>query len=1267
VPGANDLSNGTVTLTATATGSCAGTFDNVTITINPAATIDAGSAQTACIGTKVNLDGTIGGAATTVTWTTSGNGSFNNINDPDAVYTPGSNDVTNGTVTLTATTNNPAGPCPAANDNVVIALMPAPGDQITPGTESWIGYAYDDNGDVSAVTTRINFASSKYRGFINASDIDNMSPASSYQTDTDEFDINLGLAGSLQGPNMCDALLDDFSVRYVMNKTLTAGVYRFTIGADDGIRLLIDGVNVIPATAFDFQSYTTYTSDALCLSAGVHAFEIHYFDNAAYSRLTFDYEQVPALVTNSPVQICVNSAAPVLTVSSTDAAVLDFKWYKNGTLVFTGANYTPAASELDLTTAGATDFQATAVYACGETQPVDVTVTILNSASLVINDPTICESGGLVDLSTFISATPAGGTFVFGGHPNISGNNFDPSGLAVSTIPITVDYSTASCTAAQQIMNVTVTNVAATTVPSAAVSVCEGSPPLDLTTLVSALPSGGAFTFSGSQVAGNSFDPSGLSGLQTITVDYAIGGCVAPQVTFDIDVTTTASVTTMNANACENGSSVNLLTLVSSSPAGGTYTFAGAGVSGNIFNPVGRSGTINVSVDYNINGCTDNGIIQITVLSSSDPLCAGGNCASVVIVPKPEPATCTNSDGRLVMSLKPFNPAINNTGVKITIDGVSSTNIPISRTIYNDSTFESLPVGRYSYSIEYGDPGCIKAGTFSIDQSGTVGTPVVSNVMSPVCPGTATGSLTLDVPGETGNVLEWSLDGGLSDPFKPFIAGTQIQGIPAGSAPTYQHVISVRRNASDVCYSSVTVLMNESVSSIITTFSIQSATCNGNDGAITGIVSSGGNGAPYTYSIDGGLSFQSTPQFNSLAGGTYALRVKDAAGCETVLTALVDFPGFINSIVSKTNADCTNDGASGSLSVTVTDPGVFQVALTTDQFNPPSDAEYISYTNPAVTFTQLTRGEYFVFVKSGTSACPTRSAPVNIFGVYDVSFALEADCNNNQLSLALVNVTGQAGGAPVEIQISKKLSADLPQIIYEPFPADGEIYLDYAQYPFLQAPGEYRIQMVQFQSEGGCNLSSELRDFTVPVPLNAGIGGVAKSYPDVASGKLNVVAFTGGIYPYDVRIELDSASSFSLPYHVTNFEEAAVNGNQQIEMTYDRVPAGRYQVQVMDSLGCVVDLIARVPLDEDLYIPNVFTPNGDGSNDVFFIRNLPQEPAINTLVISNRWGKEVFISENYRNDWDALGVADGIYFYRLEVAGTEPLTGWVEIIRGPKP
>lgn len=1265
-PGPNDAVNGTVTLTATATGSCAGTSDNVVITVNPAATVDAGNPQTVCNGNTVDLDATIGGGAASMTWMTSGDGTFNINTDPDAVYTPGPNDISTGTVTLTATTNNPAGPCPAVTDNVVITLMPIPGDQTTAGTETWIGYAYDDTGDLSALATRINFANAKYRGFIEANDIDNMSPASTYDVATDEFDLNLGLAEAIQGPNVCGTLLDHFSLRYKMDKTLTAGVYRFTIGADDGIRLLIDGVNVIPAAAFNFQSYTTYTSGALCLSAGVHTFEIHYFDNAAYSRLSFAYEELLPLV-SSPVDVCVNSAAPVLTASSTDPDVVDYNWYKNGTLVFTGANYTPAASELDMTTAGSADFDVTAVFACGETQPATVAVNVLNSAALAITDQTICESGGVVDLRAFATPTPAGGSFVFAGHPNISGDNFDPTGLAGNTIAITVDYSTASCTAPQQTLNLTISNTATTTVPPSVVAVCEGAPDLDLTTLVSAVPAGGVFTFAGNQVAGNFFDPSGLSGAQTITVDYSIAGCAAMQTTFDIDVTAVATLTTMNANACQNGSMVNLLTLVSGVPSGGTFTFTGPGVTGTMFDPSAQSGTININVNYDVYGCTGNGALQITVLSPSDPLCVGGNCSSVVITPQPEPATCTNSDGRLVMNIQPATPAVNNTGIKITIDGVSSTNLPISRTQFNNNAFEALPVGRYNYTIEYGDPGCIKTGMFSIDQSGTVGTPVASNISNPVCVGSATGSLILDVPGETGNVLEWSLDAGLTDPFKPFTAGGQITGIPAGAAPTFQQVISVRRNAADVCYSSVTIPMSESVTTVSATFNVNAATCNGNDGAITNILAAGGHGGPYAYSIDGGQSFQTAVDFNGLAGGTYTLRVRDNMGCASDLAANVTFPGFINSAISKSNADCTNDGNSGTISVAVNDPGVFQVALSTDQFNPPADAGYISYTSPAVSFAQLPRGQYFVYVRSGSAACPTRSAPIDIFGVYDVSFGLEADCNNNELSLALVNITGEVGGAPLEIQISKKLSSAPPEIIYEQFPADGEIYLDYDKYAFLKTPGEYRVQVIQFQSEVVCNLPSDIIDFTVPVALNAGIGTVAESYPDIPSGKLSVINFTGGVYPYDVRIELDSASSFSLPYHATEFEEAGLNSNQQIEMSYQEIPAGRYIVQVKDSLGCILDLTARVPLDGDLYIPNVFTPNGDGSNDVFFIRNLPQEGASNQLVISNRWGKEVFVSDNYQNNWDGTGAADGIYFYRLQVSDSQSLTGWLEIIRGPKP
>lgn len=1266
-PGPNDASNGTATLTATATGSCAGATDNVIITINPAATVDAGNPQTVCEGSPVTLDATLGGSATVINWTTSGDGTFSDNTNPDAVYTPGSNDLASGAVTLTATTNNPAGPCPAANDNVVITLKPIPGDQITAGNETWIGYAYDDTGDISAIDTRINFANAKYRGFIEATDIDNMTAASTYDVTTDAFDLNLGLTDVIQGPNVCGTLLENFSIRYKMNKTLTEGIYRFTIGADDGIRLLIDGVNVIPATAFDFQSYTEFTTDPLCLSAGVHSFEIHYFENTAYSRLNFNYEQVPVVITNSPVEVCVNSASPTLTVSSTDAAVLDFNWYKNNTLVFAGANYVPAASELDMTTAGNVTFQVSAVYSCGETQPVDVVVSILNTATLALTHPTICESGGTVDLKNFVTPTPGGGTFVFAGHPKISGDTFDPTGLAGTTIAITVDYSTASCTAAQQTLNVTVTNTATTTVPTAAVAACESAGNIDLTTLVSATPAGGTFTFAGTQVTGNLFDPSGLSGVQMITVDYSVGGCAASQATFSIDVATAADLTTTNANACQNGPMVNLLSLVSATPAGGVYTFSGAGVIGNSFDPSGQSGIVNIGVSYDLGGCTDNATLQITVLNASDPLCTGGNCSSVVIVPMPEPATCTNSDGRLVMNITPFTPAVNNTGVKITIDGVSSTNLPISRTIFNENTFENLPVGQYDYVIEYGDPGCIKTGKFSIDQSGTVGTPVASSIVSPQCAGSATGSLILDVPGETGNILEWSLDGGLTDPFKPFTAGGQITGIPAGAAPAFQQVISVRRNASDVCYSSVTIPMSESVTSVSATFGVNAASCNGNDGAITGITPGGGHGGPYTFSIDGGQSFQSASDFSGLAGGSYVLRVRDGVGCERDFAANITFPGFVNSAITKSNADCSNDGNSGSITVVINDPGVFQVALSTDQFTTPADADFINYASPSVSFAQLPRGEYFVYIRSGSAACPTRSAPINIFGAYDVSFALQSQCNDNALSLALVNVTGEAGGAPLEIRISKKMSTDAPVILSMPLPSDGEIFLDYNQHAFLRTPGEYRIQISQPQSETSCVLFSDIVDVTVAEPLSAHIGSVAKSYPDIPSGKMNIVGFSGGVYPYDVKIDLDSAASFSMPYHATEFEEAGLNSNQQIEMAYTEVPAGRYQVQVKDANGCVLDLIARVPLDGDLFVPNVFTPNGDGSNDILFIRNLPLEAGANQLVITNRWGKEVYSADDYKNNWDGTGAVDGIYFYRLQLAGSESITGWIEIIRGPKP
>jgi hypothetical protein len=64
---------------------------------------------------------------------------------------------------------------------------------------------------------------------------------------------------------------------------------------------------------------------------------------------------------------------------------------------------------------------------------------------------------------------------------------------------------------------------------------------------------------------------------------------------------------------------------------------------------------------------------------------------------------------------------------------------------------------------------------------------------------------------------------------------------------------------------------------------------------------------------------------------------------------------------------------------------------------------------------------------------------------------------------------------------------------------------------------------------------------------------------------------------------------------------------------------------------------------------------------VFYIRNLPGTDS--KLLVANRWGKEVYKSSSYQNDWNGGDTVDGLYYYTLTVSGKK-FTGWVEILRG---
>jgi len=81
-------------------------------------------------------------------------------------------------------------------------------------------------------------------------------------------------------------------------------------------------------------------------------------------------------------------------------------------------------------------------------------------------------------------------------------------------------------------------------------------------------------------------------------------------------------------------------------------------------------------------------------------------------------------------------------------------------------------------------------------------------------------------------------------------------------------------------------------------------------------------------------------------------------------------------------------------------------------------------------------------------------------------------------------------------------------------------------------------------------------------------------------------------------------------------------------------------------------VVIEIGLDAECEAPDIFTPNNDGSNETFVIPCLQLYEG-STIRIFNRWGDEVYASDNYLNDWDGTYKGDdlpvGTYYYILNV------------------
>jgi hypothetical protein len=687
--------------------------------------------------------------------------------------------------------------------------------------------------------------------------------------------------------------------------------------------------------------------------------------------------------------------------------------------------------------------------------------------------------------------------------------------------------------------------------------------------------------------------------------------------------------------------------------ATGTFDPATAGVGSHVI-------TYSVTVGL----CTDTKTRTIVVSS-----CVGGDCATVVITPQPSPATCTLSNGSVHFEINPPTPAINISGVKIDIVG------PVSRTNFNDPDFSGLPTGTYDYTIEYGDVSCIKTGTFTIDQSGTVGIPIVSNPVSPLCFGTSTGSVTIDVAGETGNPLQWSLTPGDPLSWTDFTAGQPggVVGLPAGDL-----VISVRRTSADPCYAAAMVTITESATQINAGFTVTDATCGNADGIITiSTLPSGGAGAPYTYELDDVPITPVANEFTNLLGGNHTVTVIDNIGCERSYAIYVPFPDAIEVLaITPTQSSCTTLGI---ITIVIKDPlpVQYEVGISTEFTEEPEEYLTQYYVGGGlVVIPDLPRGNYYVWLRTGSAQCPTLAnyfllnAPIVIEGPYVVDF--DFTCRGIDGSLTLTNIKGDTtvlnseGGYDYGYEIFQNGFTQSGSISFT------ESLSDFTTDPIvapLDPSRAFTIRVFQDQSDIGCVMTSEFKEAplaaldTVFVRVPDPKSQYEKSMPEEGTASRVIRIVESGLGPYEVMLELNPEDD-EFWYTVENREIRISN-----------LSAGDYLLYLRDGYGCVKLYDLTIPVEDKLIIPNIFTPNNDNKNDSFFIRNLPGG---SKLIITNRWGKEVYSSNNYLssieyigNDvnylagWDGGSEEDGVYYYRLQAEG-KVYTGWVEIQRGPK-
>jgi len=534
----------------------------------------------------------------------------------------------------------------------------------------------------------------------------------------------------------------------------------------------------------------------------------------------------------------------------------------------------------------------------------------------------------------------------------------------------------------------------------------------------------------------------------------------------------------------------------------------------------------------------------------------------------------------------------------------------------------NLP-GNVNYTVTVQDAsGCIAFGSAFVSRP-TQLVAVLTNITPVDCNGNNNGSFEIRIVGASGSYL-YSVDGGQN-----FINVTtnpvSVTGLAGGT-----YLVVVRDSVSSSCEVPLNVEILEN-GGLLTTVATTSVSCFGQvDGTATA-VPSGGSGS-YTYLWDNGQTAQTATGLSAnfidsvFTAAPYVVTVTDANGCSVVYNIVgVGSPDELiatDSVISNILCFGENTG-SARVNVSGGNPNyayLWSTLSTTQEISGLVAGNYV------VTVTD-TRGCTDI---ANVSVTQPSSALNMLIEIDSVScFGLEDG------RLRITNTSGGTG--PYEFSFDEN----------GPFGPDSLISVN-------QAAGEYAVTV---RDTNGCLLTVDSLVIFEPADI------VVSAFQDqtIRIGEPALVTA-------EVNINNVDSSLVSWYYYTDNGTNVVCQGADCFSASINQIYDNTLLIFALNN-GCGDSASVSITVNdkESAFVPNVFTPNGDGNNDIFAVYGSTDVKEVKLFRVFNRWGELVFESENFRpndlsNGWDGtfkgerLNTAVFVYYTEIELQNGEIIT-----------